>query len=251
MAMELIPAIDLLDGKVVRLTQGRYDQVTVYSDDPVAIARGFEASGATRLHVVDLDGARDGKPGNLATIEAILAATKKLRVQVGGGVRDASIAARWRAAGAQRIVLGTAAIKDPALVKQLAAEGEVVVAIDARGGEVAVEGWLEGSGVRASELAREVDAWGVAAILYTNIERDGTRHGPDVEGTAAMQRDVRCTVIASGGIGAIEHLTALAAAGVRSSVCGRALYGGAFTLEEAFSALAATSPSSTSSDGAS
>lgn len=251
MAMELIPAIDLLDGKVVRLTQGRYDQVTVYSDDPVSIARGFEASGATRLHVVDLDGARDGKPGNLATIEAILAATK-LRVQVGGGVRDASIAARWRAAGAQRIVLGTAAIKDPALVKKLAAEGEVVVAIDARGGEVAIEGWLEGSGVRASELAREVDAWGVAAILYTNIERDGTRHGPDVEGTAAMQRDVRCTVIASGGIGAIEHLTSLAAAGVRSSVCGRALYGGAFTLEEAFAALASvtSAPSSTSSDGA-
>jgi len=250
--MELIPAIDLLDGKVVRLTQGRYDRVTVYSDDPVSIARGFEAAGATRLHVVDLDGARDGKPGNLATIEAILAATK-LRVQVGGGVRDASIAARWRAAGARRIVLGTAAIKDPALVKKLAAEGEVVVAIDARGGEVAIEGWLEGSGVRASELARDVDSWGVAAILYTNIERDGTRHGPDVDGTAAMQRDVRCTVIASGGIGAIEHLTALAAAGVRSSVCGRALYGGAFTLEEAFSALAAERPAgaSTSSDGAS
>lgn len=234
--MELIPAIDLLDGKVVRLTQGRYDQVTVYSDDPVAVAKGFEAEGARRLHVVDLDGARDGKPGNLATIEAILGATK-LQVQVGGGVRDADIAARWRAAGAQRIVLGTAAIKNPELVRSLAASGEVVVAIDARGGEVAVEGWLEGSGVRATDLAREVDGWGVAAILYTNIERDGTRHGPDVEGTAAMQRDVSCTVIASGGIGALEHLTSLATSGVRSSVCGRALYGGAFTLTEAFVAL--------------
>ncbi len=236
--MELIPAIDLLGGKVVRLTQGRYDQVTVYSDDPVGVAMSFERDGATRLHVVDLDGARDAKPGNLAIIEGILAATK-LRVQVGGGVRDANVAARWRAAGAERIVLGTAAIKDPELVRALARGGEVVVAIDARSGEVAIEGWLEGSGVRASELARDVDAWGVAAILYTNIERDGTREGPDVEGTAAMQRDVQCTVIASGGIGAREHLTSLAAAGVRSAVCGRALYGGAFTLPEAFAALAA------------
>ncbi|MBX3247328.1 MAG: 1-(5-phosphoribosyl)-5-[(5-phosphoribosylamino)methylideneamino]imidazole-4-carboxamide isomerase [Myxococcales bacterium] len=238
--MELIPAIDLLDGKVVRLTQGRYDAVTVYADDPVAQAVAFEREGARRLHVVDLDGARDGRPGNVAVIEGILGATS-LAVQVGGGVRDAATASRWRAVGARRVVLGTAAVKDPALVRALARDGEVVVAIDARGGEVAVEGWLEGSGVDATELAREVDGWGVAAILYTNIDRDGTRHGPDVEGTAALQRVVKATVIASGGIGTLDDLRALAAAGVRATVCGRALYAGAFTVAEGLAALAEVS----------
>lgn len=235
--MELIPAIDVLDGKVVRLQRGRYDQVTVYADDPAEPARRFHAAGATRLHVVDLDGARDGSPGNVRAIERILEAVP-LEVQVGGGIRDSASAERWLSAGASRVVFGTAAVKAPEIVRGLCATrpGTVVVAVDARGGEVAVEGWVEGSGRDATELAREVDGWGVAALLYTNIERDGTRDGPDVEGTAALQRAVGATVIASGGIGTLEHLRALAAAGVRATVCGRALYAGAFTLEQAFAA---------------
>lgn len=236
--MELIPAIDVLDGKVVRLHQGRYDSATVYGDDPAEMARRFEEDGARRLHVVDLDGARDGTPGNTVVIEGVLRATS-LAVQVGGGIRTREIADRWLDLGAARVVLGTAAVRDPELVASLCAArpGTVVVAIDARGGEVAIEGWREGSGMHAINLAREMDALGVVAILYTNIDRDGTREGPDVGGTAALQRSVEATVIASGGIGTLEHLVALERAGVRAAVCGRALYAGAFTLAEAFAAI--------------
>lgn len=233
--MDLIPAIDILEGKVVRLQQGDYGRVTVYDDDPAAAAERFADAGATRLHVVDLDGARDGRPGNVTAIERILDRTP-LAVQVGGGVRDGEAARRWMDAGASRVVLGTAAIKDPGFVEGLcrAHPDGVVVAIDARGGEVAVEGWLEGSGRRAEDLAGEVDGWGAAALLYTNIDRDGMRTGPDVDGTAALQRRLRATVIASGGIGSLDDLRSLARAGVRAAVCGRALYSGAFGLEEAF-----------------
>lgn len=236
--MELIPAVDILGGKVVRLHRGEYDKVTVYDDDPSAAAVRFEQAGAARLHVVDLDGARDGRPGNVDAIRRILGRAS-LAVQVGGGVRDLDAARRWLDAGASRVVLGTAAIKNPDFARTLCREHPegVVVAIDARDGEVAVEGWLEGSGRRAEELAREVDGWGAAAILFTNIERDGTRQGPDVEGTAALQRAVGATVIASGGIGKLDDLRSLAAAGVRSAVCGRALYSGAFTFEDAVEAL--------------
>ena len=233
--MELSPAIDVLGGQVVRLHQGRYDAATVYGDDPAAWARRFHEAGATRLHVVDLDGARDGRPGNVAVIERILAAAP-LCVQVGGGIRTRESAERWFAAGVERVVLGTAAVRDPSLVRDLAAArpGGVVVAIDAQAGEVKVEGWLEGTGVQAAALAAEVDAWGVAAVLFTAIERDGTSVGPDVAATAALQRGLRATVIASGGIGALSHLAGLRDAGVRASVCGRALYSGAFTLTDAF-----------------
>ncbi len=235
--MELIPAIDILGGKVVRLHQGRYDAVTVYADDAAEMAQRFEAAGARRLHVVDLDGARDGKPGNVASIEGILARTQ-LAVQVGGGIRTLEAADRWLDAGAQRVVLGTAAIKNPDIPRSLAnvRPNSVIIAIDARDGEVKIEGWLEGTGTLATDLASTVDGWGVDGILFTNIERDGTREGPDVEATAALQRGVRATVIASGGIGSLEHLRALHEAGVRAAVCGRALYSGAFTLAEAFAA---------------
>lgn len=235
--MELIPAIDLLGGKVVRLHQGDYGAVTVYSDDPSEQARRFYEAGARRLHVVDLDGARDGRPGNVEVIRKILAAAP-LHVQVGGGIRDEQTAERWLAAGVDRVVLGTIAVKRPEIVKWLCERhpGAVIVAVDARGGEVAVEGWLEGTGRPVLDLAREVDAWGAAAILYTVIERDGTREGPDVDATAALQAEVRATVIASGGIGSLEHLRSLAGAGVRAAVCGKALYSGAFSLQEAMAA---------------
>lgn len=238
--MELIPAIDLLEGKVVRLHKGRYDEVTVYADDPVAEAKRFAEQGAKRLHVVDLEGARSGDAVHAPLVERIVASVPGIAVQVGGGVRDARAVERWLGAGAERVVMGTAAIRAPAEVERLcgAHAGRVVIAIDARGGEVAIEGWEKGSGVGAEELAGRVDAWGAAAILYTDIDRDGTRLGPAVESTAAIQAAVSATVIASGGIGAIEHLVELARAGVRAAVCGRALYAGAFTLPEALAALA-------------
>ena len=235
--MELIPALDLLGGKVVRLTRGRYDQVTVYSERPVEQARLFYDTGARRLHVVDLDGARSGEPQNIAVIEAILRAIP-VQIQIGGGIRDAAQARRWFDAGAERVVLGTAAVKDPAFVQALCAEhpGGVVVAVDERDGEVAVEGWLEGSGMSARELAQRVDAWGVSAILHTVIARDGTREGPDVEATLALQSRVQSTVIASGGIGELAHIRQLAERGVRAAVCGRGLLSGAFSVPDAFAA---------------
>jgi phosphoribosylformimino-5-aminoimidazole carboxamide ribotide isomerase len=236
--MELIPAIDVLAGQVVRLHKGDYAQVTVYSDDPAGQARRFQEAGAKRLHVVDLDGAREGKPGNRAVIESILKAAPGLSVQIGGGIRTREVAEQWYASGATRVVLGTVAIKKPELVKELCAAhaGGVVVALDARDGLIAVEGWLESTGQAVADVARQVDAWGAAAVLFTDIDRDGTREGPAVEATAQLQQQIGATVIASGGIGALEHLRALHAVGVRAAVCGRALYSGAFTLDEAFKA---------------
>jgi phosphoribosylformimino-5-aminoimidazole carboxamide ribotide isomerase len=236
--MELIPAIDLLEGKVVRLHKGDYAQVTVYSDDPVGQAKLFAAAGAKRLHVVDLDGARAGKPGNREVIEAILAAAPSLQVQVGGGIRSEEIAAHWFASGAARVVLGTAAIKDPHLVRMLCRQHPegIVIALDGKDGLVAVEGWLEATDKRVERVACEVDAWGACAILFTDIDRDGTREGPAVIPTARLQESVRATVIASGGIGTLAHISALRDAGVRAAVCGRALYSGAFTLDAAFRA---------------
>ncbi len=229
--MEFIPAIDILDGRVVRLHQGRYEEATVYAADPLEPARRFVDAGASRLHVVDLDGARDGTPKNLPALERL--ARLPLAVQVGGGVRTREMADRLYEAGATRVVVGTAAVRDPDWVAELAREHPVVVAADARGGDIAVEGWREGTGLSLSRLAADADGWGVEAILYTSIERDGTGVGPDVRGTAALQAKVSATVIASGGIGTVEHLTALRDAGVRACVSGRALYGEAFTVAEA------------------
>jgi phosphoribosylformimino-5-aminoimidazole carboxamide ribotide isomerase len=236
--VELIPAIDLLDGKVVRLHQGKYDEVTVYDNDPVAMAKRFEDQGAARLHVVDLEGARRGQPAHVAIIQGILRETD-LQVQIGGGVRNGEVAAQWMDAGAARVVLGTVLVKAPEVARAICdryPEG-VVMALDARDGKVAVEGWQEQSEQDVVDLAKEVDGWNLGAILFTNIYKDGTREGPDVEGTAGLQSQVDTTVIASGGIGSLDDLRALLAAGVRSAVCGRALYSGAFTLSEAFSAL--------------
>ena len=190
--MELIPAIDLLGGKVVRLLRGDYAQVTVYSDDPVAEARRFAAAGAKRLHVVDLDGARSGVAAHTEVVRRIVAEVP-IAVQVGGGVRTRALADAWLTAGVARVVVGTAALATPEWVKALAGErGDgLVVAIDARGGRVAIDGWTETSDVLALDLAATVDGWGAGAILFTDIERDGTRTGPHVDATAAMQRAVR------------------------------------------------------------
>lgn len=231
--MELICAVDLLGGRVVRLHKGDYEQVTVYADDPVAQARAFVDAGASRVHVVDLDGARDGRPGHLEVMKRIVAATSA-PVQVGGGIRDADAARAWLDAGADRIVLGTFAVREPEQTRALcdAHPGRVLVAIDARGEEVAIEGWREGGGRRVLDLAREADAWGAVGLLYTDIDRDGTGEGPAVARTAALQAEVSCTVIASGGIGSVDDLVALREAGIREAVCGRALYEGAFDVAD-------------------
>ncbi len=239
--MELIPAIDLLGGRVVRLHKGAYDAATEYASDPVAVALGFAEAGARRLHVVDLDGARGQASEHPAIIRAIVERAP-LAVQVGGGVRDRATAERWLDAGAARVVLGTVAVRAPQIAERLCADhpDRVVIAIDARGDEVSVDGWREAGGTSVRALAERADAWGAAAILYTDIDRDGTGEGPAVERTAALQRAVRPTVIASGGIGALAHLSALRDAGVRAAVCGRALYEGAFTLTEGLAHLAET-----------
>ncbi|MEM6957463.1 MAG: 1-(5-phosphoribosyl)-5-[(5-phosphoribosylamino)methylideneamino]imidazole-4-carboxamide isomerase [Myxococcota bacterium] len=236
-SFELIPALDMLDGQVVRLRKGDYAQVTVYDDDPVAMAKRLEDAGATRLHVVDLNAARSGGDENAAIVQAMLKGTT-LRLQVGGGVRTREGAKAWLTRGVQRVVIGTAAARQPSMVAELCADhpGGVVIALDARGESVAVEGWQKSAGRRLEEFAREVDGWSPSAILYTSIERDGMGEGPAVTRTAQLQDSVDCTVIASGGIGRLEHIHELRAAGVRACVCGKALYSGAFTLEEAFAA---------------
>ena len=238
--MVILPAIDLLDGKVVRLHQGRYDAVTVYDADPVARARAFAAQGAEALHVVDLEGARAGRCVQAALVAEIARAFGG-PVQVGGGVRTREAFEAWVTAGAARVVLGTAAIREPELVLALCKDfpDRVVLALDAKDGFVATDGWTETSARTATDVARDfVNArpWGV---LYTDVSRDGTRSGPNVEATARLATETRLRVIASGGIASLEDLRALARhEGIAAAVVGRALYDGAFTLSEALAAVA-------------
>ena len=234
--MLILPSIDLLGGDVVRLTEGRRESKVVYSNAPAEMARQFVAAGARRVHVVDLDAAF-GSGDNRAALRAIVRAGAE--VQAGGGVRDLGTARALVDAGVQAIVLGTSAVKTPELAEALCRElpGRVVVAVDAREGKVAVEGWAEATDVEAAELAARAVGWGAAAVLYTDIARDGTGVGPNVEATAALARVLHpVPVIASGGIGSLAHLRALALAGVPQAVVGRALYEKKFTLEEAFAA---------------
>jgi phosphoribosylformimino-5-aminoimidazole carboxamide ribotide isomerase len=234
--MLIIPSIDLLDGKVVRLREGKRESAQFYAATPGDVARDYVAAGAKRVHVVDLDAAF-GTGANRAALAAILAAGAD--VQIGGGVRDLDGARALVAAGAAAVVMGTSAVKQPDFVRALCGElpGRVVVAVDARDGKVAVEGWAEATGVDAGELAARAVGWGAAAILYTDISRDGTGVGPNVDATAQLARAVHpAPVIASGGIGALAHLRALNAAGVPQAVVGRALYDRVFTLAEAIAA---------------
>jgi len=237
-SFELIPAIDLLEGRCVRLSQGRYDAATVYGDDPAAVAARFAAHPLRRLHVVDLDGARAGRPENAAAIAAILAAAGKVPVQVGGGMRTAADVETRLAQGVDRVVLGTAALRDPALVRDAARRhpGRIAVGIDARLGKVAVQGWLEASDTTARELALRFEDAGVAAIVYTDIARDGMGTGPNLEQTAALAEALAIPVIASGGVGSeddVRRTCALAERGVAGLIVGRALYTGAVDLGRA------------------
>jgi phosphoribosylformimino-5-aminoimidazole carboxamide ribotide isomerase len=236
-AVTIFPAIDLLGGRAVRLREGRRDQATAYSERPWEVAAGFAAAGAKRLHVVDLDGAFAGRPENADAVCKIC--TAGIPVQLGGGVRDLATCERLFAQGIERVVLGTAMVKSRAMVEEACARwpGRIVVAVDARDGKVAVEGWAEATALDAFDLAAEAAEAGCAAVLYTDIARDGTQVGPNVAATARLALALHpVEVIASGGIGSLADVRALALAGVPSAVVGRALYEGCFTLAEALQA---------------
>ena len=239
--MEIIPAIDLLDGACVRLHQGDYDQVTRFSEDPVAQALSWQSQGATRLHLVDLDGAKRGEPINDAAVRAITAALD-IPVQLGGGVRSLERAEELIACGLDRGILGTVAIEQPELVQELAQRhpGRIVVGIDANDGRVATRGWIEQSDVLATELAQQLSDAAIAAIISTDIATDGTLAGPNLQALRAMAEASRVPVIASGGIGCMADLLSLLALeplGVSGVVVGRALYDGRVDLAEAISAI--------------
>ncbi len=228
--MILFPAIDLKNGEAVRLEQGDMARATVFNRDPAAQAKAFEAQGFEYLHIVDLDGAFAGKPMNAAAVERILAAVT-IPAQLGGGVRDRATIEAWLAKGIARVIIGTAAVRNPALVKEVARAypGRVAVGLDARDGRVAVEGWAETSEVTALEVARRFEAAGVAAIVYTDVTRDGMLKGPNLEATTALADAVSIPVIASGGFASIEDIRALLRPRVKKlagAILGRALYDG-------------------------
>ena len=240
--MILYPAIDLKGGQCVRLLRGAMDHATVFGEDPAAQARAFASAGCRWLHLVDLDGAFAGRPVNGRAVEAILAGVT-VPVQLGGGIRDRATIEGWLDKGITRVILGTAAIRDPDLVRSAARDnpGRIAVGIDARDGRVAVEGWAETTGTLATDLARRFEDAGVAAIIYTDIERDGAMAGPNVAATAALAEAVTVPVIASGGIASMADLRALKESGapLDGAISGRALYEGRLDLAEAVAYLEA------------
>jgi phosphoribosylformimino-5-aminoimidazole carboxamide ribotide isomerase len=237
--MFLFPAIDLKDGACVRLKLGLMEEATVFNTDPAAQAKAFEDDGAEWIHVVDLNGAFAGRPVNAPAVDAILGAVS-VPVQLGGGIRDLATIESWLERGVRRVILGTVALKDPALVKEACRRfpGRVVVGIDAKGGKVAVEGWAETSDLTVLELARKFEDAGVAAIVYTDIDRDGVLAGPNVEATAALADAIRIPVIASGGVSSLDDLRALKRVpGLEGVISGRALYDGRIDLAAAIALL--------------
>jgi len=240
--MIVFPAIDLKAGQVVRLAEGDMDRATIYGDDPAAQALAFADAGATHLHVVDLDGSFAGRAENRSAVEAILAGFPG-RVQLGGGIRDAAAVAGWFALGVARVVMGTAALKDPQFVRDMAHEhpGGIVVAVDARDGMVATEGWAEVSDVPVADMARRFEDAGVAALLFTDIGRDGLLKGCNIEATVQLARATDLPVIASGGVASIDDirgLAPLAHEGIEGVITGRALYDGRLDLAEALAVAA-------------
>lgn len=240
--MEIIPAIDIRGGRCVRLAQGDYARETVYADDPVEVARRWQAAGAPRLHVVDLDGARQGRPVNEGTVDRLLASVR-IPIQLGGGIRSIEALERYLAAGVQRVVLGTAAVRDTDLLLEVVRRfpGRLVVGVDARNGLVVTHGWLESSGVAAGELVRRLSEIGVPRIVYTDVSRDGMLAGPNFDAIAALLAEVNSLpspvqVIASGGVSELEDIRRLAALGVEGAIIGKALYTGAIDLQQAIAA---------------
>ncbi len=241
--MEIIPAIDIRGGRCVRLVQGDYDRETVFADDPAAMARRWRDAGAARLHVVDLDGAREGHPVNTASVERIVTAVG-IPVQLGGGLRDVETVQRYLDGGVNRVVLGTAAVKDQALLVRALARfpGRIAVGVDARDGIVVTEGWRDASGVAASDLVGQLAELGVPRVIYTDTLRDGTLTGPNFAALAALLSSAGVTasnlrIIYSGGVSTVEHLRRLAATGVEGVIVGRALYTGDIDLAAALAAV--------------
>jgi len=239
----LYPAIDLKQGRVVRLQRGDMAQATIYAEDPAEQAAAFAADGFTWLHVVDLDGAFAGKPANAEAVARILSATS-MPVQLGGGIRNMPTVEAWLGAGVTRVILGSAAVKDPQFVREACRHfpGRVVVGIDARGGMVATEGWAETSSLSAQDLALRLEDAGAAAIIYTDIDRDGMLSGVNVEQTRALAMALDTPVIASGGVASVADLVALkavAADGISGCILGRALYDGRINPAEALALAAA------------
>jgi phosphoribosylformimino-5-aminoimidazole carboxamide ribotide isomerase len=241
--MILFPAIDLKDGQCVRLVRGAMDQATVFNDDPAAQARAFAAQGFEWLHLVDLNGAFAGRPVNGEAVDAILAGVD-LPVQLGGGIRDLETIATWLDKGVARVILGTVAVRDPDLVREAcrAYPGRVAVGVDARGGRVAVEGWAETSELPAGELVARFEDAGVAAVIYTDIDRDGVLQGLNLDATVALARATTISVIASGGLSSIDDIRALLRpenAILEGAVSGRALYDGRLDAAEALALIRA------------
>jgi phosphoribosylformimino-5-aminoimidazole carboxamide ribotide isomerase len=241
--MILFPAIDLKDGRCVRLVRGEMEHATVFNDDPAAQARAFETQGFRWLHIVDLNGAFAGRPVNAPAVEAILGAIS-IPAQLGGGIRDLATIEMWLAKGVARVILGTVAVKSPDLVREAcrAFPGRIAVGIDAKGGRVAVEGWAETSELTAIELAQRLEGCGVAAIIYTDIERDGVLQGLNLPATAALARATSVPVIASGGLAGLADIEALRAPGyamLEGAIAGRALYDGRLDARAALAMLAA------------
>ncbi|KEP69127.1 1-(5-phosphoribosyl)-5-[(5-phosphoribosylamino)methylideneamino] imidazole-4-carboxamide isomerase [Thioclava dalianensis] len=239
--MILYPAIDLKDGQCVRLLHGEMDKATVFGDDPAAQAASFEAAGCEWVHLVDLNGAFAGEPVNAAAVEAILSRIS-VPAQLGGGIRDMATIERWLSKGLARVILGTVAVENPALVRAAARAfpGQVAVGIDARNGRVATKGWAEETDVMVTDLARSFEDAGVAAIIYTDILRDGAMGGPNIAATEALARAVNIPVIASGGVSSLPDLITLRDTGViAGAISGRAIYDGALDLQAALSALKA------------
>ena len=240
--MILYPAIDLKDGQAVRLFKGEMEKATVFNDDPAAQAMEFVEAGCEWLHLVDLNGAFAGEPVNAAPVEAILERTR-VPAQLGGGIRDMATIERWLSKGLARVILGTVAVENPALVREAARAfpGQVAVGIDARQGRVATKGWAEETDVLATDLARSFEDAGVAAIIYTDINRDGAMQGPNIEETAALANAVSIPVIASGGVSSIDDLKALTSCGapLNGAISGRALYDGAIDLKQALAVMKA------------
>ncbi|MDO6461008.1 1-(5-phosphoribosyl)-5-[(5-phosphoribosylamino)methylideneamino]imidazole-4-carboxamide isomerase [Granulosicoccaceae sp. 1_MG-2023] len=233
--MLLIPAIDLKNGQCVRLRQGRMEDDTVFSDDPVSVAGRWLEAGARRLHMVDLDGAFAGEPKNAEVVRAVRAAYPDLPLQIGGGIRNRTIAEAYVEAGVSYVIIGTQAVREPQFVNELcqAFPGKVIVGLDARDGIVAIEGWAEGSGVDATELAKKFEGAGVSAIVYTDIARDGMMQGVNVEQTRTLAEAISIPVIASGGVSTfddIEKLCAVSSSGISGAIIGRALYEGTIEL---------------------
>ena len=232
--MLIFPAIDLRDGRVVRLVEGDYDRMTVYGDDPLAAAKAYRAAGAEYLHVVDLDAAKDGAQKNLAVIQR-LAAESGLKLEVGGGVRDEASAKRYLDAGVARVILGSAAIEKPELMEMLAKQypGQVAAGVDARNGFVAIHGWKTITDIVAYDFVESLPERGVNTVIYTDISRDGKLQGPNVSAYERLSKIKNLNIVASGGVSSPEDITALSRLNLYAAIIGKALYDGRITLEAA------------------